>query len=108
MNRWNISPDLERLVLTRDSACVYCGRNFALLSTTRGARPSWEHIVNDAALITPQNIARCCMSCNASKGAKELRVWLASNYCKRNGITEAAVAQVVREALSRAQGHAGA
>lgn len=41
------------------------------------------------------------MSCNASKGAKELEAWLESNYCIRKGITETSVAQVVRNALSR-------
>mgnify|MGYP002083592980 CR=1 FL=1 len=101
MNRWNIPALLEREVLARDLACVYCGVNFLLQGTTRGAKPSWEHIVNDARVVTRENIARCCMSCNASKGAKELRAWLASSYCRRKGITENAVAQVVREALSR-------
>lgn len=100
MNRWNIPASLEREVLARDLACVYCRVNFSLQGTTRGAKPSWEHIVNDARIVTRQNFARCCLSCNASKGAKELRAWLASNYCGRKGITEGAVAQVVREALS--------
>ena len=48
------------------------------------------------------------MSCNASKGAKDLRVWLASAYCKRKGIAENTVAQVVREALASPPTHAGA
>lgn len=99
MNRWNIPAELEQEVLARDLACVYCRGGFAAPSTTRGAKPSWEHIVNDARIVTRQNIARCCMSCNASKGAKELRTWLASDYCSRKGITESVVAQVVRDAL---------
>ena len=106
MNRWNIPAWLEQEVVARDPACVYCGIDFSLPSATRGAKPSWEHIVNDARIVTRQNIARCCMSCNASKGAKELRAWLASSYCRRKGIVEGAVAQVVREALSSSLSHA--
>lgn len=99
MNRWNIPAWLEHEALTRDTACIYCRVEFTRSSVTRGSQPSWEHIVNDARIITRQNIARCCVSCNASKGAKELRIWFASAYCIRKGITELAVAQVVRDAL---------
>ena len=99
MNRWNIPEWLEREVLARDINCVYCGIDFSSQSTTRGSRPSWEHIINDAKIVTRQNIARCCMSCNASKGAKELKAWLESSYCRRKDITESTVADIVREAL---------
>ena len=100
MNRWSIPVELEREILARDRACVYCGTAFALSPTTRGALPSWEHIVNDAQIVTRQDIARCCVSCNASKGTKELRRWLSSSYCKRKGISESSVARVVQEALA--------
>ena len=106
MNRWNIPDWLEREVSVRDQACVYCGVAFSLPASSRGARPSWEHIVNDAKIITRENIARCCISCNASKGAKELAKWLQSNYCKRKGISEQTVSLVVRQYLSTA--HVGA
>jgi len=108
VNRWNIPARLEQEVLARDTACVYCTVDFSLPSATRGTNPSWEHIVNDARIVTLKNIARCCMSCNASKGAKELKAWLASNYCKRKGITESTVAQVVRDALSNPHSYEGA
>jgi hypothetical protein len=49
--------------------------------------------------VTLQNIVRCCMACNASKGTKALRAWLDSAYCKRKGISERTVADVVRNAL---------
>lgn len=88
-------------MLARDTHCVYCGVAFSISALTRGARPSWEHIVNDAGIVTLENIVRCCMSCNASKGAQELRAWLRSAYCKRKGITESTVAEVVRAALTR-------
>jgi 5-methylcytosine-specific restriction endonuclease McrA len=103
MNRWNIPQQLEHEVLARDKSCVYCGIEFAPFAQTRGAKPSWEHIINDARIITRENIARCCMSCNASKGAKELTVWLRTKYCQRKGINISTVAEVVRNALSRKQ-----
>ena len=99
MNRWNIPPALEVEILARDRFCVYCGLDFSLPVSTRGTKPSWEHIINDEKIITRENIARCCMSCNASKGAKELKRWLESNYCKGKKIHERSVAQVVRNAL---------
>jgi len=108
VNRWNIPDWLEQEVLARDTTCVYCGVDFSLPASTRGTKPSWEHIVNDARIVTRENIARCCMSCNASKGTKNLRAWLQSQYCKRNGIHEASVAQVVRDALSSLATNAGA
>jgi 5-methylcytosine-specific restriction endonuclease McrA len=103
MNRWNIPEELEQEVLARDTTCVYCGLAFTPLAPTRGAKPSWEHIINDAKIITRENIARCCMSCNASKGAKELAVWLQTSYCQQKGITQSTVAEVVRNALLRKQ-----
>lgn len=81
--------------------CVYCGIEFSQPMSSRGTKPSWEHIVNDAKIITRDNIVKCCISCNASKGAKDLTVWLQSNYCKRKGITEHSVSKVVQNALSR-------
>lgn len=100
MNRWNIPEWLEQHVIERDLMCVYCGHDFSLTPTKRGEKPSWEHIINDAKIITPENIARCCMSCNASKGAKDLVVWLDSGYCKRKGITPETVAPVVVDAIT--------
>lgn len=99
MNRWNIPEWLEREVVNRDSCCVYCGVDFGSNSEDRRTNPTWEHIVNDARIVTIENIARCCFSCNASKGAKELSVWLESKYCKSKGITRERVSKVVRLAL---------
>jgi len=93
MNRWNIPDWLEREVLGRDLRCVYCGVEFGPVKS------SWEHIVNDASIVTPENIARCCVSCNASKGAKDLASWLESNYCKSRGISATSIAAVVLRQL---------
>jgi 5-methylcytosine-specific restriction endonuclease McrA len=99
MNRWNIPDWLERAVIERDRCCVYCGVHFKVKSASRRDRPSWEHIVNDARIITRENIARCCGGCNASKGTKNLIEWLESKYCRTHGITGESVASVVRSVL---------
>jgi hypothetical protein len=101
MNRWNIPEWLEREITERDRRCVYCGVTFLPADPHRGARRSWEHIINDACIITRENIALCCISCNASKGSKALAQWFQSNYCIRRGITPESVAAVVRAALLR-------
>jgi hypothetical protein len=64
LNRWNIPVWLEREVIERDHRCVYCGIEFVAENPTRRFKPSWEHIVNDARIITRENVARCCISCN--------------------------------------------
>jgi len=66
---------------------------------SRKSVATWEHIVNDARIVTRQNIARCCASCNSSKGTKELSVWIESTYCKRRGIDRDTVADIVKQAL---------
>jgi hypothetical protein len=66
---------------------------------SRKAVATWEHIVNDASIITRENIARCCVACNSSKGTKKLSDWLHSSYFKQRGITEDTVAEVVKKAF---------
>lgn len=90
--------EAEREILARDLSCIYCGQVFADASR-RGQRRSWEHIVNDATMISPANIALCCISCNASKGAKLLAVWMDSRYCTARGIDQDTIAPVARAAL---------
>lgn len=99
MNSWNIPQSLELEILARDTECVYCGVKFTSAKISRKSSASWEHIVNDARIVTKENIARCCVSCNASKGAKELSVWLKSTYCRDRDITKNSVAGVVKKAL---------
>lgn len=99
-NRWGIPNVVEKYVQERDSACVYCGVEFSNNNSTRRTKASWEHIVNDIRMNGVDNIALCCMSCNASKGAKVLSVWLDSNYCTKNNITADTVANVVKKAIT--------
>ena len=105
MNRWGIPGWLEAEVRKRDEVCVYCGIRM-IESVPRGASrraaATWEHIINDARIVTRENIARCCAACNSSKGTKLLSIWIESNYCKKLGINEDTVAEVVKKALSEA------
>ncbi|MEP6790492.1 MAG: hypothetical protein ABI907_03920 [Ramlibacter sp.] len=102
VNRWKIPEWLEQEVTERDLACVYCRVEFAREQPVRRSKPSWEHIVNDELIITRENIALCCVGCNASKGAKALAIWLESTYCKSRGITRESVASVIQTALASA------
>lgn len=102
MNRWNIPAWLEKEVKDRDKACIYCGIEMIEQMPPYGQRKAvatWEHIVNDASIITRENIARCCFACNSSKGTKKLSDWLKSSYCEKRGITKDRVAEIVKQAL---------
>jgi hypothetical protein len=104
MNNWDIPEWLEEEVKKRDKACVYCGIQLIERMPPSGFRravATWEHIINDARIITRENIARCCVSCNSSKGTKKLSDWMQSSYCKQRGIDEATVAEVVKNALRK-------
>ncbi len=103
MNRWGIPDWLEEEVRARDRACVYCGTQMTEQMPQRGPRSAVatrEHIINDANIITRENIARCCAACNSSKGTKILSDWLQSSYCKKRGINKDTVAEVIKSALS--------
>ncbi len=101
-NIWGIPEWLESEVRSRDITCVYCGVQL-LHKVPRGrsrkAAATWEHIINDARIVTRENIALCCCGCNASKGQKPLAVWLQSSYCTKHGINPDTVATIVRDAL---------
>ena len=101
MNRWGIPAWLEKEVKDRDKACIYCGIQMIERmppSGPRNAVATWEHIINDASIVTRENIARCCFSCNSSKGTKKLSDWMKSNYCKNRGINKDTVAEIVKQA----------
>jgi hypothetical protein len=105
MNRWNIPEDLERQVLQRDTHCVYCRNELKRPPHPRGACGSWEHIDNeDWDPPTPGNIARCCGTCNTSKGTRRLLDWFNSDYCKKNNINEETVSPFVRNWLKARAG----
>lgn len=102
-NNWNIPGWLEKEVKERDNNCVYCGIEFTLTKVSKKTAASWEHIINDAKIITRENIALCCCGCNASKGQKQLSVWLQSKYCKERGINSGTVAPIIKQAIENGQ-----
>jgi hypothetical protein len=102
MNRWGIPDWLEKEVKSRDSICVYCGVQMIERMSPSGPRKAvatWEHIINDSSIVTRENVARCCVACNSSKGTKKLADWLQSSYCKERRINKDTVAEVVKAAL---------
>jgi 5-methylcytosine-specific restriction endonuclease McrA len=102
MNRWNIPDWFEVEVKERDEFCVYCGIKMIDPMPKHGSRKTaatWEHIINDESIITRENIARCCVACNSSKGTKKLSDWIQSSYCKKRGINKNTVAEIVKNAL---------
>ena len=63
MNIWGIPDWLENEVRARDKKCVYCGIEMLQKmprGSSRKAAATWEHIINDARIITRENIALCC------------------------------------------------
>ncbi|WP_444915332.1 hypothetical protein [Microbulbifer sp. TRSA007] len=100
-NNWNIPAWLEAEVRARDKDCIYCRNEFTSPKESVKASPSWEYIINDAKIITKENIALCCRGCNASKGQKGLSAWLQSEYCKERRITAESVAPIVKKAIAR-------
>jgi hypothetical protein len=102
MSKWGIPVWLEREVRQRDKECVYCRiamRESLPADRSRNTVATWEHIINDARIVSRENIARCCAACNSSKGTKKLSLWIESDYCKRRGIGRDTVADVVEQAL---------
>ena len=102
MNVWGIPDWLEIEVRARDKTCVYCGVRM-MENIPRGdprkAAATWEHIINDAQIVTRENIALCCAGCNSSKGQKKLVDWIQSPYCREKGITRDNVSEIVKQAL---------
>ena len=102
-NRWKIPEWLEKEVRARDTVCVYCGTQFSPDKESRKSFASWEHIINDATIITRENIALCCCSCNASKGSKGLSAWLNSSGSKQRGVNQDTLARVIKSAIRNGQ-----
>jgi hypothetical protein len=75
MNSWNIPEWLEPEVRRRDTTCIYCRVSMVERMPPREPRSAvatWDHIVNDVRLVSRDNLARCFVACNSSKGAKPL------------------------------------
>jgi 5-methylcytosine-specific restriction endonuclease McrA len=101
-NAWNIPEWLEKEARARDKNCVYCGIDM-LKSVHRGSSrknvATWEHIINDASIVTRENIALCCAACNSSKGTKILAEWINLEYCKKKGINKNTVVPIIKKVL---------
>jgi hypothetical protein len=99
-NNWNSPEWLEKEIRERDEKCVYCGVNFTPAKISKKTAASWEHIINDAKIITKDNIALCCCGCNSSKGQKQISIWLQSKYCSERSITSETVAPIIKKSIA--------
>ncbi|MDG1377509.1 MAG: hypothetical protein P8P56_10945 [Yoonia sp.] len=102
-NKWKIPYWLEVKVRERDVVFVYCGNEFTQSEGAARSQSSWEHVINDASIITEDNIALCCRGCNASKGQRRVSDWLESPYCKIRGVSLETVAPVIKNAIKKGQ-----
>jgi hypothetical protein len=76
-NRWNIPQWLELEILTRDKHCVYCGVRFWVLHAPRQEQASWEHIVNDARIMTREiNALRFARHAGGAASGGSSQRWL--------------------------------
>ncbi|MDY6530203.1 HNH endonuclease [Acinetobacter faecalis] len=98
-NAWKIPKEIERLVLERDKSCVYCGCEFSTIE--RAKKKSWEHIINDIRITTLDNIALCCIGCNASKGSKDLVTWFYSDNAIKRGVSINTISDIVKSQLTK-------
>lgn len=60
MNRWGIPSWPEEEVRVRNKRCVYCGITMKQEGPQDGSRKhaaTWEHIINEARIVTRENIA---------------------------------------------------
>lgn len=96
-NAWGIPKEIEDAILECDQRCVYCGCKFG---SERSKKKSWEHIINDIRITGLDNIALCCVGCNASKGSKDLITWFYSDNARKRGVTSERIADVVKAALN--------
>jgi len=97
---WGIPDWLEEKVRKRDKFCVFCHvrlKEYPRAKKGQKDRATWEHIDNDGPN-SELNVVRYCSSCNASKGAKKLSVWLESPYCKEKRISKETIMIPARRA----------
>ncbi|MFA5893983.1 MAG: HNH endonuclease [Candidatus Margulisiibacteriota bacterium] len=98
MDKWGLG-ELRKKIEKRDKLCAFCRVKMRKWHSKgpRGKAPTIEHLDNDENNKDESNIVMCCTSCNSSKGEKELRDWLKSDYCKckEKNITEKTIKNVI-------------
>jgi len=108
-NNFRIPDLLEKKIRERDKQCVYCHSSMNAYPIKKDGK--WSHNkfktaatiehFDDEIIYNPpeEKLAICCMSCNTSRGAKELKEWFNLPYCKKRGINKDTVANVVKKYL---------
>lgn len=84
MKRFGIPAEVERRLRERDASCVYCKKDFS--NSSQRDKPTIEHLNENPPFfwqdgLTEAGLAKCCWSCNSSRGRKTLTDWLRTPYC---------------------------
>lgn len=83
---WTLTDtEFDRLLVEQNGRCRYCRTPF---TTTGKTRATIDHVIPLAkgGTHTPDNIVLACLSCNSSKGAKDVGVFLAMIRCQTTPI----------------------
>jgi hypothetical protein len=82
-NNWNIPDWLEKEVRERDQVCVNCGIEFTSAKDSKKTAASWEHIINDAKIITREKHCTLLLWVQRQQGAKTTLCMVANKVLPR-------------------------
>ncbi len=112
--KFGIPQDQLDEIVLRDEVCVYCQKEminpFDIHNRSNSA--TIEHLNHRADWYSVQDfvgrglsvhsiITICCGGCNSSRGAKPLRRWLESRYCKSRNINVDTVSPIVQRYIEK-------
>ncbi len=103
INPYGLPPEELRKVFARDrNACVYCHKPMTVHGpeNRRGDWYTIEHLNRLPPYNNAATVAFCCGSCNSSRSNKTHEDWFRTSYCVSRNITEATVAEPVREYIT--------
>jgi spore coat polysaccharide biosynthesis predicted glycosyltransferase SpsG len=107
-NKYGIPEEDLKKIRARDKKCVYCHKNMLspYVNGKHSDSATIEHFREEGPFyvnkgLKVEDIAICCGACNSSRLKMKLTDWFKTKYCLKNNINENAVAEPVREFLSR-------
>jgi hypothetical protein len=104
-NKYGLPEDQLDRIRARDTRCVYCEKEMRapIKGTPATDWATIEHLNRFPPFDDATTVAICCMSCNASRGAKKITDWFESDYCQKRDVNFSSVAEPVREYLRRGE-----
>jgi hypothetical protein len=106
-NRYSIPAEVESRLRRKFTTCAYCRqpmREHADVKGCPGDKATIEHLNRRGPVLwglglREEHLVICCGSCNSNRSDNRLVDWFQSRYCERKGITEATVADEVKQYL---------